>query len=167
MAHDDHDPHDSDHREAQLAERVTRDSMIGTGLPKPAAGAAWTACMTWAACRSLGPFCASAINPIFMVLREPWKAQAFALVVQLHQRGGFRWTEWADALSREIHAVRARGEADTGANYYRHWLTALEQLLETKSVTNQELLAGRRAHLLAHWPSGHDHVAQRMPVAVA
>ena len=44
------------------------------------------------------------------VFREPWEAQAFALVVQLHQRGLFTWKEWADTLSAEIRAVGERGE---------------------------------------------------------
>ncbi len=38
-------------------------------------------------------------GPIF---REPWEAQAFAIVVALHQRGVFEWTEWAQYLSRAI-----------------------------------------------------------------
>ena len=101
------------------------------------------------------------------VFREPWEAQAFALVVQLHQRGLFTWNEWAETLSHEIAEVRERGEADTGEHYYRHWLAALEHLLVEKGVTGDPGLRQRREHLLAHWPSGHDHVARREPVAVA
>lgn len=101
------------------------------------------------------------------VFREPWEAQAFALTVQLHQRGLFTWPEWADALSAQIRAVRERGEADTGEHYYRHWLAALEALLIVKGVTAETGLQQRREHLLANWPSGHDHVARRKPVAVA
>lgn len=100
------------------------------------------------------------------VFREPWEAQAFALVVQLHQREVFTWNEWADALSAQIRAVRERGEADSGEHYYRHWLQALESLLQSKGVADETALAARRAHLLEHWPSGHDHVARREPVAV-
>ena len=29
------------------------------------------------------------------VFREPWEAQAFAMVVALHERGLFGWGEWA------------------------------------------------------------------------
>ncbi|MGQ0698837.1 MAG: nitrile hydratase accessory protein [Panacagrimonas sp.] len=106
---------------------------------------------------------ADAEGPVF---REPWEAQAFALVVQLHQRKLFAWTEWADALSAEIRAVRERGEEDSGADYYRHWLRALECLLAKKGVTDDNALQARREHLLANWPSGHDHVARREPVAI-
>lgn len=101
------------------------------------------------------------------VFREPWEAQAFALVVQLHRRGAFTWTEWADALSAEIAAVKRRGETDSGVDYYRHWLAALEHLLEHKGIAGQTLLSRRREELRANWPSGHDHVARRDPVAVA
>ncbi|MGH8516972.1 MAG: nitrile hydratase accessory protein [Panacagrimonas sp.] len=101
------------------------------------------------------------------VFREPWEAQAFALVVQLHRRGVFTWTEWADALSGEIAAVKRRGEADTGIDYYRHWLAALEHLLEHKGIAGEARLRQRREELLANWPSGHDHVARRDPVAIA
>lgn len=101
------------------------------------------------------------------VFREPWEAQAFALVVQLHQRKLFTWNEWADALSAEIRAVRERGEPDSGADYYRHWLNALEHLLAAKNVADAAQLQARREQVLANWPSGHDHVARREPVAVA
>lgn len=101
------------------------------------------------------------------VFREPWEAQAFAMVVQLHQRELFTWKEWADALSHQIAAVRERGEADTGSDYYRHWLSALEWLLADKGVATETKLQQRRDHLLAHWPSGHDHVARRDPIVVA
>lgn len=101
------------------------------------------------------------------VFREPWEAQAFALVVQLHQRGLFTWKEWADTLSAEIRAVGDRGEPDTGADYYRHWLAALERLLAAKQLADAAQLGARREQLLAEWPSGHDHIARREPVTVA
>lgn len=100
------------------------------------------------------------------VFQEPWEAQAFALVVQLHQRGLFTWQEWADALSAQIRAVRERGQTDSGTDYYRHWLAALEQLLSDKDVASARQLELRREQVLANWPSGHDHVAKREPVAV-
>ena len=33
------------------------------------------------------------------VFAEPWQAQAFALVISLHEKDVFSWNEWADALS--------------------------------------------------------------------
>jgi nitrile hydratase accessory protein len=73
-------------------------------------------------------------GPIF---REPWEAQAFALAVQLQDRGLFTWEEWADALGAEISAAQQRGDADFGDTYYRHWLTALERLVVAKGAASQ------------------------------
>ena len=63
------------------------------------------------------------------VFREPWEAQAFAMAVELNQRGVFTWTEWAAALAAEIKAAQAAGDPDSGETYYRHWLAALEKLV--------------------------------------
>lgn len=68
------------------------------------------------------------------VFREPWEAQAFAMALVLHQRGLFRWTEWAAALATEIKRAQAAGDADTGETYYRHWLATLERLVADKGV---------------------------------
>jgi nitrile hydratase accessory protein len=64
------------------------------------------------------------------VFREPWEAKAFALAVALHEKGLFTWSEWAEALGREIAAA----EPDDGSHYYEHWLAALERVVASKSV---------------------------------
>ena len=63
------------------------------------------------------------------VFREPWEAQAFAMVVALHERGLFGWNEWAAMLGEEIKAAHRAGDPDTGETYYRHWLAALERMV--------------------------------------
>lgn len=63
------------------------------------------------------------------VFNEPWEAQAFAMAVALHKKGLFTWTEWADALSTEIHGPTER-------DYYRHWLCALEKLTAQKQAVS-------------------------------
>lgn len=68
------------------------------------------------------------------VFREPWEAQAFALVVRLHEQGLFGWDEWAAALSHEIAAAQAAGDPDLGDTYYHHWAAALEKLLAAKGA---------------------------------
>nr|WP_281353956.1 nitrile hydratase accessory protein [Mesorhizobium zhangyense] len=70
----------------------------------------------------------SADAPVFA---EPWQAEAFAMVVALHERGLFSWSEWAEALSAE---VKQPGAAEDGHDYYAHWLAALEKLLAAKGV---------------------------------
>ena len=57
---------------------------------------------------------------------EPWEAQAFALVLALHEARLFAWSEWTAALSREIHAQPESGPVEGGGAYYRQWLAALE-----------------------------------------
>ena len=89
------------------------------------------------------------------VFAEPWMAQAFAMTLALHQRGLFTWTEWADALARQISAAQAAGDADRGDTYYRHWLAALEALVAAKGASSREELARYR--------DAWDQAAERTP----
>ena len=68
------------------------------------------------------------------VFNEPWEAQAFAMTVNLHQKGAFTWKEWADALSNEIHSGLER-------DYYQHWLSALEKIVADKKLSTADALA--------------------------
>ena len=80
------------------------------------------------------------------VFGEPWQAHAFALTLRLHERGLFTWSEWAEALSRQIAAAQAAGDADLGDTYYRHWMAALETLVvATGASSEHELQRHRRA----------------------
>jgi nitrile hydratase accessory protein len=74
------------------------------------------------------------------VFAEPWQAQAFALTLQLHARGAFTWTEWAQALSEEL----AGDTADDGGRYYEHWVAALEQLASRRNLAASDELATRK-----------------------
>jgi nitrile hydratase accessory protein len=89
------------------------------------------------------------------VFAEPWQAQAFAMTLQLHERGLFTWPEWAAALSARIAAAQAAGDADLGDTYYRHWLAALEGLVAAKGAAQD----GELARTARAW----DHAADRTP----
>jgi nitrile hydratase accessory protein len=89
------------------------------------------------------------------VFREPWEAQAFAMVVALQERGLFTWSEWAEMLGAEIKAAQRAGDPDTGSSYYQHWLAALERMVAAKGVTDPATLA--RYH------DAWDHAADRTP----
>ena len=89
------------------------------------------------------------------VFAEPWQAQAFAMTLQLHQRGLFTWPEWAAALAEHIRSAQAAGDADQGDTYYRHWLAALEHLVAAKGATD--------ATELARCARAWDHAADRTP----
>lgn len=80
-------------------------------------------------------------SPVF---REPWEAQAFALALALHERGLFTWPEWAAALAAEIENAQDAGDPDDGSTYYRHWLAAIEQLVDRKGAADRAELVARR-----------------------
>jgi len=73
------------------------------------------------------------------VFQEPWEAQAFALVVRLHENGVFSWNEWADLLGEEIRA-------DSGSTpYYQLWFQALEKIAAEKLQITGEETARRKS----------------------
>ncbi len=79
-------------------------------------------------------------GPIF---NEAWEAQAFAMVVALHEAKLFSWSEWTAALSREIAAASRSGDRDP--EYYLHWLAALERIVVEKGAASRAALASRKA----------------------
>ena len=96
-------------------------------------------------------------NPVF---KAPWEAQAFAMAVALHERGVFSWKEWADTLAAVIAEVKQRGEPDTGEDYYRHWLTALERIVAAKGLVSAGLLEERRHE----WEEAAEHTPHGQPI---
>ncbi|MCJ2083532.1 nitrile hydratase accessory protein [Methylobacterium sp. J-090] len=97
------------------------------------------------------------------VFAEPWEAQAFALVVSLHDRGLFGWSEWAQALG--AHTRQTGRAAD-----YAAWLATLEGLLSARAVVTPELLAERRAafaRAAAATPHGEPILLTNDPQATA
>lgn len=83
----------------------------------------------------------NAEGPVFAA---PWQAEAFALALQLHERGLFTWTEWAATLGEEIKKAQAAGDPDTGETYYHHWLATLERLVAEKGLADTALLVRTR-----------------------
>jgi len=91
---------------------------------------------------------------------EPWQAHAFAMVVQLHERGLFSWTEWADMLATQIAAAQAAGDADRGDTYYHHWLAALEALVAAKGAGS----AAELARTAQAWDQAADRTPHGQPI---
>ena len=79
----------------------------------------------------------NAEGPVF---GAPWEAEAFALALQLHDRGLFTWTEWAATLGDEIKKAQAAGDPDTGETYYHHWLATLERIVAAKGLADAAAL---------------------------
>ena len=89
------------------------------------------------------------------VFSEPWQAQAFAIVLRLHEQGLFSWSEWASALAAQIGAAQKRDEADLGDTYYRYWLSALESIVAAKGASS--------AVELERYRDAWDRAADRTP----
>ena len=107
---------------------------------------------------------ANEAGPVF---HEPWEAQAFALVVALHQAGHFTWNEWVDTISAEIRQAQASGDPDLGNTYYHHWLAALEKIVLAKRLTHDVDLRLRRIECAFNVPGQHGPPARRQPIRVA
>ncbi len=99
-----------------------------------------------------------------VVFREPWEAQAFALVVALHQAGHFTWPEWVDIIGAEIRQAQAEADPDLGRTYYRHWLAALERIVVDRRLADDVDLHLRRLECAANLSGRHGHPARREPV---
>jgi nitrile hydratase accessory protein len=73
------------------------------------------------------------------VFSAPWEARAFAIALQLSERGHFTWDEFRDRLIAEVGAsdrIRARDGTSDHGEYYEHFLHALENLLEEKGLAH-------------------------------
>jgi len=110
---------------------------------------------------ALPPIPSDESGPVF---REPWEAQAFAVVMALHQAGHFTWSEWVDAISAEIQQAQADGDPDLGATYYRHWLAALERIVVSRRHADEVELRLRRLECAANVAGQHLHPARREPI---
>jgi nitrile hydratase accessory protein len=96
------------------------------------------------------------------VFTEPWQAHAFAMTLQLHEKGLFTWTEWASTLTEQIRKAQALGDSDTGATYYTHWLNALETL-----VLNKQLGTADQIHDLEHaWEAAAARTPHGQPIVL-
>ena len=91
------------------------------------------------------------------VFAEPWQAQAFALVLQLHVQGAFTWTDWAQALSARL---KAAGPDDDPTRYYEHWLGALEDLVTGRRLASADALDERKRA----WEDAYAHTPHGKPV---
>ena len=100
------------------------------------------------------------------VFREPWEAQALAMVVALYQAGHFTWPEWVATISAEIQQAQQAGDPDLGQTYYRHWLSALERIIVAKAMTDDVELHLRRLECSANSQASHAHPARRDPVKI-
>ncbi|MBX4888657.1 nitrile hydratase accessory protein [Rhizobium bangladeshense] len=69
-------------------------------------------------------------DPVFP---EPWAAEAFAMALYLHEKGIFTWSEWAAALSKELHQP---SRAKDGSDYFDCRVAALSGLLVSRGIAD-------------------------------
>lgn len=86
----------------------------------------------------------------------PWQAQAFALVVSLHEQGAFTWPEWTKVFSRRL-AHTPNGDPE---GYYHAWVAALEDLAADRGLASPGDLAERK-HA---WADAYRHTPHGKPV---
>ncbi|MCP5271121.1 MAG: nitrile hydratase accessory protein [Burkholderiaceae bacterium] len=98
-------------------------------------------------------------GPIF---GEPWQAQAFALVLALHERGAFSWPEWAAALTAAIRDAQAQGDPDDGRHYWQHWLNALESLVLARGLGD----AAQLQALATAWAEAAERTPHGQPIVL-
>jgi nitrile hydratase accessory protein len=97
------------------------------------------------------------------VFDAPWQAQAFALVLALHERGAFGWTTWTQALSEAIRAAQERGDPDDGSTYWQHWLEALQAM-----VLSRGLGSAAELHALEHaWEAAAERTPHGQPIELS
>jgi nitrile hydratase accessory protein len=98
------------------------------------------------------------------VFAEPWQAQAFAMTLQLHQRGLFSWPEWAAALSVRVAAAQCEPlpSADAADAYWRQWLAALEDIVAAKGAADAPSLA----RCAQAWDKAADRTPHGQPIVL-
>ncbi len=80
----------------------------------------------------------------------PWEALAFAIALELTERGLCTWNEFRRHLIERIgqaDQARAHGWIEAGEGYYTHFLLALEDLLREKGVVDSSALAAKMLEL--------------------
>jgi nitrile hydratase accessory protein len=94
---------------------------------------------------------------------EPWQARAFAMAILASRQGCFTWSEWTQALSRELPRAADAGPRIAGATYFDCWLSALQSLLVGKGAIGQAELHERK-HA---WEDAYRRTPHGMPVTLS
>lgn len=97
------------------------------------------------------------------VFAEPWQAQAFAIVVSLHERGILAWNEWVRTLSEEIASHPAAPDEDANDAYYRQFLAALETVIVAKRLSSHTEMLHRKEE----WRVAYLRTPHGQPVELA
>lgn len=94
---------------------------------------------------------------------EPWQARAFALAVLASRQGCFTWSEWSQALGRELRQASTGDSSAVTSSYFDCWLSALQSLLVGKGAVAQEELSDRRRA----WEDAYRRTPHGTPVRIS
>lgn len=139
--------------EAELAELVTRDAMIGVERLDASSSASAETVTDGGSDESDAPFAELLGLEAEPTFAAPWQARAFGVTVALYENGsGFDWSAFQERLIDEIEATPTEadgvdcGDADaTERTYYEQWQAALERLLVTQTDLDAETVDARAA----------------------
>ena len=71
---------------------------------------------------------------------KPWHAEVFAVTVHLSEQKLFSWTEWTNAIGKQINKAKLTRPIDGSDDYYTLWLDALIELISTRGITDAEAI---------------------------
>lgn len=83
----------------------------------------------------------SAPPPPDAAFEAPWHGQVFALTVALNEAGHFAWPEWAELFGACLKDAGTAAPLDGSDDYYRTWVSALEQMMLRKETLSAPALA--------------------------
>lgn len=91
---------------------------------------------------------------------EPWQAQAFSILVALHDAGHFPWKDWVQLFSGVIkRAPAVPGETASDA-YYRQWASALEEMAVLLGAVAKDEITSREQE----WHRAYLNTPHGLPV---
>lgn len=93
------------------------------------------------------------------VFNEPWEARAFAMAVELNEKGVFSWSEWGNIFSANL---KVNSQSQQPASYYRVWMKTLEQLVEAKEISNRKERLSRQAE----WQEAAERTPHGRPIVL-
>ena len=94
------------------------------------------------------------------VFKEPWEAQAFSLVIALHESGVFSWDEWSDALAQAIRRdLHPSGLEDVAQRVSEAVSKDVVEEMGEKTSEHMEEKEDRSHSYYQHWLAALEHLA--------
>ena len=110
---------------------------------------------------------ARGIEPRDAVFGEPWEARAFALALDLAERGVFQWEEFRQRLIAEIaRADAAAATRQAAPQYYECWLAALEASVAAQGCASSAEIDRQAEQIVAN-PALRNKAISAGPIKIA